>query len=81
MSRELLDIPSLRERKLEQYECLTVHCYPVTEEMMMRSAPFNLKRAALCARHCSKTMTAIMAVASTSTDINELNEALRHPSI
>ena len=45
-----MDVMALRQRKLEQYECLTVHCYPATQEMVMRSAPFNLKRAALCAK-------------------------------
>jgi hypothetical protein len=73
-----MDVMALRQRKLEQYECLIVHCYPVTGEMVMRSAPFNLKRAALCAKECSKHMHAIMAV---SDDIDELNETLRLESL
>lgn len=48
--------------QLEHYNCLTVHCYPLTESMWMRDAPFNMKRAELCARDCSKNMEEVQSM-------------------
>ena len=50
-----------RQHKLEQFECLKVHCYPVTEAVFVREAPFNMVRAQMCAKECNKTMTEIEA--------------------
>ena len=57
--REKIDYMALRQRKLESFQCLRLHCYPVTEDMVMRESAFNLKRANLCAKECLKPMDSL----------------------
>lgn len=60
--RKHIDVEAFRQHKLEHFNCLKTHCYPCTEELEIRETPFNLRRASLCARTCSKTLDNLESV-------------------
>jgi len=44
--RETMDVRDYKKHKLELFECLRTHCYPLAP--YMRKTPFNEVRAHLC---------------------------------
>ncbi len=57
------DWQAMRQIKLEYFECMKTHCYPVSKREQVERIALHDSKSLLCAKHCGRDMEHIQNLA------------------